>query len=139
VIVGGTGARRTPELAARYAAEFNSFTSAAEAETAFERVRQAAKRIDRAASGRPPIRFSATGTIVCGLTEAATAERADRAGANVDGLRSEGFYGTPEQVAERVAAYARAGAVRLYLQLPDLHDVDHVDAIAEVLPLVRAV
>jgi alkanesulfonate monooxygenase len=137
VIVGGTGARRTPELAARYAGEFNSFTSVEEAAVAFERVRRASERVDRAASGRDPIRFSATGTICCGRTESAAADRAQRSGADVDRLRSNGFYGTAEQIAERVNAYREIGASRLFLQVPELHDVDHVDAIAEVLPLIR--
>jgi len=138
IIVGGHGKRRTPELAARYAGEFNSFTSVAEAAVAFDRVRAASERVGRGADGREPIRFSATGTTCCGPTEAAALERAERYGANVDRLRASGFYGTPEQIAERIAEYARIGASRVFLQLPELHDVDHVDAIAEVLPLVRA-
>ncbi len=137
IIVGGQGPRRTPELAARYAGEFNSFTSVGEAAVAFDRVRAAAERVGRAASGLDPIRFSATGTIFCGRTDAEAAQRADRAGANVDRARANGFYGTPEQIAERVNAYREIGASRLFLQLPDLHDVEHVDAIAEILPLVR--
>jgi F420-dependent oxidoreductase-like protein len=136
IIVGGQGTRRTPELAARYAGEFNSFTSVGKAAVAFDRVRAASERVGRAASGRKPIRFSATGTIFCGRTEAEAAQRANQAGANIDKARSDGFYGTPEQIAERVNAYREIGASRLFLQLPDLHDVDHVDAIARVLPLV---
>jgi F420-dependent oxidoreductase-like protein len=138
VIVGGQGKRRTPELAARYAGEFNSFTAVGDAAIAFDRVRAACESVGREAAGREPIRFSATGTICCGATEAAAAERAQRYGANVDRLRANGFYGTPEQIAERVAEYGRVGASRLFLQMPDLRDVGHVDAIAEVLPLVRA-
>lgn len=137
VIVGGHGKRRTPELAARFAGEFNSFESVEGAAAGFERVREACERVDRAGSGREPIRFSATGTICCGRTEAEAAARAERYGANVDRLRSDGFYGTPEQIAERVAAYQEVGASRIYVQLPRLHDLDHVDAIADVLPLVR--
>ncbi len=132
VIVGGEGKRRTPELAARYAGEFNSFTSVEAAAVAFDRVRQACARL-----GRETIGFSATGTICCGRTEADAAARAERYGANVDRLRESGFYGTPDQIAERVAEYRKVGAGRLFLQLPDLHDIDHVDAIAKVLPLVR--
>jgi alkanesulfonate monooxygenase SsuD/methylene tetrahydromethanopterin reductase-like flavin-dependent oxidoreductase (luciferase family) len=137
IIVGGQGTRRTPELAARYAGEFNSFTSVDKAEVAFERVRAASERVGRAASGREPIRFSATGTIFCGRTDAEAAGRASRAGANVDRARSNGFYGTPEQIAERIRAYREIGASRLFLQLPDLQDVDHVDTIAQALPLIR--
>jgi F420-dependent oxidoreductase-like protein len=132
IIVGGHGKRRTPELAARYAGEFNSFSSVAGAAVGFDRVREACRRL-----GREAIAFSATGTICCGRTEADAAARAERTGVNPDRLRADGFYGTPEQVAARVAEYREIGATRLFLQLPDLHDVDHVDAIAEVLPLVR--
>lgn len=132
VIVGGEGKRRTPELAARYADDFNSFTSVEAAAVAFDRVRQACARL-----GRETIGFSATGTICCGRTEADAATRAERYRANVDRLRESGFYGTPDQIAERVAEYHEVGAGRLFLQLPDLHDIDHVDAIAELLALVR--
>jgi F420-dependent oxidoreductase-like protein len=138
VIVGGQGPRRTPELAARYAGDFNSFSSVEVAAAAFDRVRAACDRVGRAASGQPPIRFSATGTICCGPTEREALDRAARYGANVDRLRANGFFGTPKQIAERIDAYRQIGASRVFLQLPQLHDVDHVDAIAEVLPLLRS-
>ena len=48
IIVGGGGPRRTPEIAARFATEFNiGFRPEAEIAAAFARVREACERIDR--------------------------------------------------------------------------------------------
>src|SRR5215475_2465294 len=47
VIVGGRGPKRTPELAALYADEFNAFESVEEAKRQFDRVRSVAERTDR--------------------------------------------------------------------------------------------
>jgi alkanesulfonate monooxygenase SsuD/methylene tetrahydromethanopterin reductase-like flavin-dependent oxidoreductase (luciferase family) len=53
-------------------------------------------------------------------------------------LRETGAAGTPEQVSERLRAYADLGARRSYLQFPDPTDLDQLDLIAaEVMPLVR--
>lgn len=48
VLIGGHGAKRTPELTARYADEFNiPFASLADTEQQFQRVRAAAERAGR--------------------------------------------------------------------------------------------
>jgi 2-methylisocitrate lyase-like PEP mutase family enzyme len=46
--------------------------------------------------------------------------------------------GTVAQVIDRIAAIRDAGADRLYVQIMDLHDLDHLELIAaEVLPAFR--
>lgn len=56
IIVGGRGPKRTPELAARYADEFNMpFKSVAETAKAYDRVREACDRSGRTESGRAPL------------------------------------------------------------------------------------
>jgi F420-dependent oxidoreductase-like protein len=133
VIIGGNGTRRTPELAARFADEFNSaFRGAEVASQMFAIVRAACAKVGRAESGRAPIRFSAAATVCCGRTEAEALARAERNGHNIEALHARGLFGTPEQVAERIRAFGETGADRLYLQIWRLADVDHVDAIAEV-------
>jgi F420-dependent oxidoreductase-like protein len=138
VIIGGNGTRRTPQLAARFADEFNSaFRGVQAAAEMFAIVRAACEKDRRAESGRAPIRFSAAATVCCGRTEAEALARAERNGHNVEALRARGLFGTPEQVAERIRAFGAAGADRVYLQLWRLTDVDHVDVIAEVRDHLR--
>jgi hypothetical protein len=45
--------------------------------------------------------------------------------------------GTPQEVVDTIGRYAALGAQRLYLQVLDLHDLEHVRLIAEeVMPHV---
>ncbi len=43
---------------------------------------------------------------------------------------TSGLIGTPEQVVDRIGAYSDAGATRLYVQVWDLADLDHVELVA---------
>jgi len=133
LIVGGGGKKRTPALAARYAHEFNvPFTPVAQTQELIGRVAQACRDIDRDPAS---ITFS-TAIIVCvGRDDAEVARRAAAIGRDVDELRENGLTGTPGEVVEKVQAYREAGVERLYLQVMDLSDLEHVDLIAaEVAP-----
>jgi F420-dependent oxidoreductase-like protein len=133
VIVGGGGKRRTPALAARFASEFNMpFSSLADTEEQFGRVRQACR-----SSGRQEdsMVLSAAQVVCCGEDEAAIARRAGAIGREVDELRANGLCGTPDEVVANLARYAELGTRRVYLQMLDLSDLDHLALIAEqVLP-----
>jgi F420-dependent oxidoreductase-like protein len=133
IIVGGHGARRTPHLAAAYAAEFNlAFSSLEETGSQFERVRAACE-----SEGRDPatLAYSAAQVVCCGSTEAEVVARARAIGREVDELRANGLCGSPDEVLAKLATYADAGAQRVYLQILDLADLDHLALIAEsVLP-----
>jgi F420-dependent oxidoreductase-like protein len=126
VIIGGLGAKRTPSLAARYAHEFNvPFASLEETTQMYQRVTQACEREGR---DQLPV-FSAAQTIACGRTEAEARKRAEAIG------RTPPLYGTPAQVVDQIGQFARAGATRLFLQILDLSDLDHLDVIAsEIAP-----
>jgi len=135
VIVGGTGPRRTPALAARYADEFNlpPFQGPAGAVAAFARVRAACEEV-----GRDPatLELSVTLTTVCGADRAGT----ERRGA-VSPVQFEmaDLAGTPDEVAEQLAAFRDVGAARAYLRVLDLRDVEQVTLLGEaVLPRFRA-
>lgn len=130
IIVGGQGPRRTPELAARYADEFNvPFATIEETRQAYERVAQACERASRDAAGRAPLVLSAAQTVACGRTEAEARKRAEAIG------RTPPLYGTPAQVVDQIGQFAQLGAGRLYLQILDLSDLDHLDVLAaEVAP-----
>jgi F420-dependent oxidoreductase-like protein len=135
VIIGGTGPRRTPRLAARFADEYNAqFGSPADSSAAYGRVREAC-----VAAGRDPssMTFSAAQTVCCGKDDAEVARRADAIGMRPDDLRANNIAGTPAEVVDRIGTYAQAGAERIYLQVLDLSDLDHLELLAsEVLPKV---
>ena len=133
IIVGGHGKRRTPRLAARYAAEFNvGFSSADVVGDRFVRVREACDT-----AGRDPneLVYSAALTVCCGRDDAEVRRRAEVIGREADELRGSGVAGTPAECVETIGRYAAIGTERVYLQVMELHDLDHLDLIAaEVMP-----
>ena len=135
VLVGGAGLRRTPRLAARFADEYNiPFSTVEDSAAAFGRVRQAC-----AEAGRDPgsLVYSVAHTVACGRDEAEFARRAEATGHQVEFFRHNGLGGSPAQVVDRIGQYAAIGATRVYLQILDLHDLDHLELLAaEVLPQV---
>ncbi len=130
IIIGGGGAKRTPRLAATYADEFNlPFGSVDATREQFGRVRAAC-----AQTGRSLI-LSAAQVVCVGRDDAEVARRAATIGREPAELRANGLAGTPAEVVERIGAFAEAGATRLYLQVLDLADLEHVELIAaEVVP-----
>ena len=135
VLLGGAGARRTPRLAARFADEFNvPFRTVPESAAAFERVRAACE-----AAGRHPasMTYSVAQTVCCGKDEAEFRRRAAAIGREPDAMRETGVAGTPGEVAAKIAEFAQIGAERVYLQVLDLGDLDHLELIAsDVAPQV---
>jgi F420-dependent oxidoreductase-like protein len=135
VIVGGGGPRRTPKLAAQYAAEYNvPFRSLDDTAAAWTRGRAACDE-----AGRDPgsLLLSAAQVLCCGRDEAEVARRAAAIGREVDELRANGLAGTPEEVVAKARAFRDAGAERLYLQVLDLSDLEHLELVAaEVMPQV---
>ena len=133
IIVGGSGRKRTPRLAARYAAEFNvPFASAADNARLFAGVREACEE-----AGRDPssLVYSSALILCVGRDEPEIARRAAAIGREVDELRRHGVAGTPAEAVDALGRYAEAGAQRVYLQVLDLADLDHLDLVAgEVMP-----
>jgi F420-dependent oxidoreductase-like protein len=135
IIVGGGGKRRTPELAAKYAAEFNSgFASVEETATRFARVRKACEAI-----GRDPesLVLSTAHTVVVGKDDAEVARRCAVIGRDPKNPGDASIVGTPAEVVDHLGRLAAAGSDRHYVQILDLSDLDHLDLIAsEILPQV---
>jgi F420-dependent oxidoreductase-like protein len=133
VIVGGKGAKRTPMLAARYAAEFNvPFSPAEDNARLFAGVRAACEQ-----SGRDPgsIVYSSALTVAVGRDAAEVTSRLEAIGYDLEGIRRQGVAGTPGEVVDQLGRYAEAGTQRVYLQVLDLADLDHLDLVAaEVAP-----
>jgi F420-dependent oxidoreductase-like protein len=133
ILVGGRGKRRTPRLAARYAGEFNvPFAPVEDNARLFAGVREACEE-----AGRDPASmvYSSALVLCAGKDEAELARRAAAIGREVDELREHGAAGTPAEVVDTLGRYAQAGAARVYLQVLDLADLDHLDLVAaEIAP-----
>lgn len=128
VLVGGHGATRTPRLAAKYADEFNiPFASIEDSERQFGRVRAAAQEAGR--NGDDLVYSNAL--VVCvGRDDQEVARRAEAIGRQPDELRLNGLAGTPAEVVDKIGRYAEIGASRIYLQILDLDDLDHLELIS---------
>jgi F420-dependent oxidoreductase-like protein len=131
VIVGGGGAQRTPALAAQYAAEYN---------LPFAPVERFVEQRDLVvaaceAVGRDPatMRFSAAAVVCVGGDEAEYARRAAAIDRQPDELRTNGVAGTVDEARETLARWSDAGAERLYAQVLDLSDLEHLEAIADLV------
>ncbi len=128
VLIGGHGAKRTPRLAARYADEFNMpFASIADSRRQFGRVRAAAVEAGR---GPGDLVYSNALVVCVGKDDAEVARRAAAIGRDVAELKANGLAGSPAEVVDRIGAYEAVGSSRLYLQLLDLDDLDHLELIS---------
>ncbi|MGY0057769.1 LLM class F420-dependent oxidoreductase [Streptomyces sp. LZ34] len=128
VLIGGHGKARTPRLAAQYADEFNMpFASAEDSERQFERVRAAAEAAGRKGDD---LVYSNALVVCVGRDDAEVARRADAIGRKVDELKENGLAGSPAEVVDKIGQYAQAGSSRMYLQILDLDDLDHLELIS---------
>jgi alkanesulfonate monooxygenase SsuD/methylene tetrahydromethanopterin reductase-like flavin-dependent oxidoreductase (luciferase family) len=92
--------------------------------TMYQRVAAACEQEGRDAAGRAPLVLSAAQTVACGRTDADARERAEKIG------MTPPLFGTPAQVVDQIGAFAELGATRMFLQVLDLSDLDHLDVIA---------
>jgi F420-dependent oxidoreductase-like protein len=131
VIIGGWGSRRTPALAARFADEFNiPMPPPGVAPAMFEQVNSSCERI-----GRDPAEITKSIALVAcvGNDEQEYLRRATAIGRDPDELRSGGLAGTVAEALRAFERYTADGPTRIYLQLLDLDDLDHLRLLAEIL------
>ena len=135
IVMGGSGKRRTPALAARFAAEYNTnFLSVAAAAEQYDRVRAACAAIDRDSA---TMTFSNASVLCCGRDDDEMSRRAAAIGRDPAELRTNGLAGTPDEVVAKLREWGHVGSTRAYLQVLDLDDLDHLALVAEkVLPHV---
>jgi alkanesulfonate monooxygenase SsuD/methylene tetrahydromethanopterin reductase-like flavin-dependent oxidoreductase (luciferase family) len=142
VIVGGSGRRRTPRLAVRYADELNTaFQSPAGCHEMRAALDAACEEFGRDPASIPLTLM--TGCIV-GASHAAFRARAERVHAAVgsgdldtwlDSLTGEWVLGGPEQAADRLGDLAAAGVTGVLLQHQHPDDLDMLDAVmSEIAP-----
>jgi len=136
VIIGGSGKKRTPALAAKHAAEFNAaFTPLNETPELYARVQAAC-----VAAGRDPdsLALSVAHAVIVGKDDSEVRRRLEAYGSGADEVKANAFVGTPAEVVDKLGRFAATGASRAYLQIMDLTDLDHLDLIAsEVLPHMK--
>jgi F420-dependent oxidoreductase-like protein len=144
IAIGGNGPKRTLPLAARYADVWNGVFLRP------DEFRDRTLKLDELLrdAGRAPgdVRRTLMTGIWFGRDRAALdrtlgwarKSKPERASMSLDDLvsalraESPAIVGTPEVVAEQIAAYARAGVEELMLQWLDLDDVDGLRAFGEV-------
>jgi len=135
IVIGGWGTKRTPRLAARYAAEFNMpFAPVSYFREGCDHVRAACDAI-----GRDPatMKFTVATVVSVGTNEEDFRRRAVASGQDPDQMRAGAAAGTPDEVVERIREFEREGAETVYLQYHTLDDPDHLELIGtEVLPKV---
>jgi len=133
IIIGGGGKKKTASLVARFATEYNrAFVSLRHYVECRDNVRAVCEQ-----HGRDPdsLNYSAALVLCCGEDEATLTRRAAAIGRDVDELRKNGAAGSPQEVVDKVGGYIEAGAQRVYLQVLDLSDLDHLRlAASEIVP-----
>jgi F420-dependent oxidoreductase-like protein len=147
IIVGGRGARRTPDLTARFATEYNTGGTIHDWIERRARVVEACER-----TGRDPasVVYSWMTATIVGRTEDDAWKQAERrfhhAGRSGDvkawvaEQQANGMlFGSAEQAAEVLSASLAAGATRWYLQIVPTPSDELLQLIAEeIAPRIRA-
>ncbi len=132
ILIGGNGAKRTPDLAARYAQEWNAIFLTPDG------FRAANQRMDAAlvAHGRAPesLRRSMMTGLRFARTDAELNEKLAARNQTAHELRERGLVvGTGGAVRDQLAALAEAGLQRVMLQWLDLDDLPGLEALAKAV------
>ena len=131
IIIGGRGKRRTPALAAAYASEFNvPFASPEEWSEICGPVVESCESRERDPES---LVWSAAQVVAIGESEAEFARRAEAIGREKSELRQNGVAGLIDEATERIAAFAEAGCTRMYFQVLDLKDLEHLQTLTQAL------
>ncbi|MDD6757855.1 MAG: LLM class F420-dependent oxidoreductase, partial [bacterium] len=74
--------------------------------------------------------------VAVGRNDAEVARRADAINREVDELKTNGVAGTVSEAVDKIGRWRESkGITRLYLQVLDLSDLDHLELIAsEIMP-----
>jgi alkanesulfonate monooxygenase SsuD/methylene tetrahydromethanopterin reductase-like flavin-dependent oxidoreductase (luciferase family) len=76
--------------------------------------------------------YSAAFVVCAGRDDAEISRRAAAIGREVDELRSNSpLVGTPNEIVEQLGSFADVGVQRVYLQLLDLSDLEHLRLFAD--------
>jgi alkanesulfonate monooxygenase SsuD/methylene tetrahydromethanopterin reductase-like flavin-dependent oxidoreductase (luciferase family) len=122
IVIGGGGPRRTPDLAARYADEFNVFPDDTPMADRVDRCLATARTEGRSNDILISTAFPAAVAPGAGQAEALLNRRAERRKVDLSDLKAdleryEIPYGSAEAAAPGYARLAEAGVTRVYLQM----------------------
>jgi alkanesulfonate monooxygenase SsuD/methylene tetrahydromethanopterin reductase-like flavin-dependent oxidoreductase (luciferase family) len=131
IIVGGRGGKKTTLLAARFAAEWNTYR------VPEETIRCLMTELDKALASinRDPatLRRSAMLNIILGKTDREVEQKST--GKTYAQWREVGVIGTPNEIVDQLGGYAALGLDRVMLQMNNPCDLDLLEAIGvSVLP-----
>lgn len=130
LILGGHGPVRTPHLAARFADEFNvGFASPAVTSVQISRVKTACEAVGRDPSD---IIYSAVQLVCLGSSPEMLKRRLEATGRKPEEFTDGGLAGSTDRIADKLAAFAKTGVSRMYLQFLDLSDMDHLAELGEL-------
>jgi F420-dependent oxidoreductase-like protein len=133
IVVGGGGPRRTPALAARFADEYNQ--AFPEIDAVGPRIGVIEKALSDAGRAADSLTQSVALVLAVGADEAEFSRRAAAIGREPAELREHGVAGTVTEAVDRLSALREAGVQRVYLQVLDLDDLEHLDLVArEIAP-----
>lgn len=134
IIIGAKGKPKSLKIAVKHGDEYNvSFRSVVETEEIYKRLAAA-----ETVAGREPLVRSVVQVLCLGRDEKEISRRSAAIGREKSELRKNGLAGTPEEVVDKLRGFADIGVQRVYLQVLDLHDLDHLKLVAdEVLPVFR--
>lgn len=133
IIIGGRGKRRTPALAATHAREFNVPFASPDEWT--EICGPAVEACEAKERDPETLVWSAAQVVAIGTSEAEFSRRAEAIGRETSELRQNGIAGLVDEALEQIAAFDEAGCNRMYFQVLDLKDLDHLAVLAEALEL----
>ena len=144
VLVAGSGEMRLLRVVAKYADMCNfSFPSGDRLEVLPHKLEVLARHCQTV--GRNPADIRVTYKAVLAVAETQSeAERLWTGYREARGLppfdsRAGVFVGTPQTVAEQAAPFVEAGVDELIVELPDVHNLEHVQAAAEALTTLQKV
>jgi F420-dependent oxidoreductase-like protein len=127
IILGGAAKKRGAALAARFADDFNiGFANVEDTAARMASVQAARAEID----AQHDIVYSWAQTTVVGATDVELTRRAAAIGRSVDELRRNALAGSPAEIVDQIGRYAELGITRVYLQIMDLADLEHLELIA---------
>jgi F420-dependent oxidoreductase-like protein len=146
IVIGGAAGPRSLALAAKYAAEYNSFLFSSTEEVGQRRV-----ALDAAcqAIGRDPATLAMSVMGLCAIGEneddvaSRTANALDRMGQMAASEEAQAAFraspgiGTVDALADRFRAYSEAGVDRIYLQLIDRTDLGAVALMGKLADALR--
>jgi alkanesulfonate monooxygenase SsuD/methylene tetrahydromethanopterin reductase-like flavin-dependent oxidoreductase (luciferase family) len=121
IILGGTGQRRTPALAAQFADEFNLQTSRRRAPLEHQEANSKAKTSRRRCTGcvpRPRRSAEITPLIGVGHTRDQVAAALDPDNFDSQTVDGTTFSGSPTQIVDQLGSYVKLGISRVYVRAP---------------------